>query len=123
MSVTPPSGWRGPAGGCRDGFDTVVRAIESADRDWLGVYVETWQHLRTDPKRLEQATRRSQQDERFLDWVRECQVAGELRADVDAVELARFMSVVVDGLVLRRSLGLPVHGDPMLRLVHTGIDP
>ena len=98
-------------------------AIENADRDWLGVYVETWQHLRTDPTRLEQATRRTQEDERFLDWVRERQDAGELRADVDAVELARFMSVVVDGLVLRRSLGLPVHVDPVLRLVHTGIDP
>ena len=106
----------------KEGFDTVARSIEDVDAAWIGVYVETWQQLRTDPSLLEQATQRAPEDERFLNWVRERQSAGELRDDVNPVDLARFMAVVVDGLVLRRSLGLPVAADAVLQLVHSGID-
>jgi AcrR family transcriptional regulator len=104
------------------GFDAVARWVETADPDWLGVYVETWQQVRTNPKLLEQAMRREPEAEQFLDWVRGEQQAGRIRGDVDAVEIARFMSLVLDGLALRRSFGLPLDVRPLLELVHGGID-
>ena len=58
----------------------------------------------------------------FLDLVGRLQTDGELRDDLAAIHLARFLSIVIDGLAVRRSLGLPTDSDAILRLVHGGID-
>ena len=82
------------------GLAGVVRAIADEDPDWLGTYLEVTRH-----------TRRARR-------------AGELRDDVPASALARFLGIFLDGVFLQRpTIGLPRDMGPVLQIVEEAVAP
>ena len=109
-----------------DGFTALLRSILAEDPDWLGVFVESARRLRTDAafrKRWEE--RDPELDRRLSERLEELQAAGELRDDVSAETLGRFMGAVTDGLVTRLAAGFgpPPAVDELLSLVDQAIRP
>ena len=51
------------------------------------------------------------------------QTAGELRADLDPMQIGRFLGVVLDGLVMQRAAGFDPPTDVVLGLLHDALAP
>ena len=102
----------------------VIREIAAEDRDWLGVLFETEVRLHHDEdfvRRLESSTEHLR--EPMLEWFRERQRQGELRSDIDPVELGRFATIVVNGLALRVAGGDPTDAEVVVRLLDDALRP
>ena len=89
-----------------EGLEAVVREIIELDPDWLGVYLELIQRVRTDPEF------RARIEERQKDVipvnrarVEEAQRSGEFRDDLEPSELGMFVNLVLNGLALQRAQG------------------
>jgi AcrR family transcriptional regulator len=89
-----------------EGLEAVVREIIELDPDWLGVYLELIQRVRTDP------VFRARIEERQKDVipvnrarVEEAQRSGEFRDDLEPAELGAFVNLVLNGLALQRAQG------------------
>ena len=89
-----------------EGLEAVVREIIELDPDWLGVYLELIQRVRTDPEF------RARIEERQKDIipvnrarVEEAQRSGEFRDDLPPSELGAFVNLVLNGLALLRAQG------------------
>jgi AcrR family transcriptional regulator len=107
-----------------EGFESVVRWLGEQRPEWLGVYLEIARKLRTEPKLREAWEQRNPQVERLLlERLRELQERGEIRDDVDATEVARFLGVVLDGLALAGSVGVTTNVGPLLLLVESALAP
>ncbi len=106
-----------------EGLDAVLRAIASADREWLGVLIETESKLLHDPEFQKRITTPPEQRERLLDGFRERQTNGTFRGDLDAAELARFATIVINGLALRVAAGDPTDIDTVITLVNDALRP
>jgi TetR/AcrR family transcriptional regulator, transcriptional repressor of aconitase len=107
-----------------EGFGGVLRHIARERPEWIGVYFELTGMLRTRPELREQFLNRSPEvNLRLVAQVRELQRSGELRGDLDAEQLGRFMGIVLDGIVVAVAAGAPVDIDPVLRLVSSAIAP
>ena len=104
------------------GLDELIRQVDREHPDWLGVHLEAMHVIRTDPEIRERALTESEDLAGILRSIEDSQREGVLRADVPVRDLARFLSIVLDGLALRVSLGLPVEIESLLSLVHGGID-
>lgn len=102
-----------------EGYDEAVRAIVAEDPAWLGVYLESVRRLRTDPdfarRRQEAGAALSRAVEEAL---AKAQERGQLRGDLPAETLAKFLGVVVDGLAVRAAAGWATGAlEDILRLV------
>ncbi len=106
-----------------EGLDAVLRAIASADRDWLGVLIETESKLLHDPEFQKRIMTSDEQRERLLDGFRERQRNGTFRNDIDAAELARFATIVINGLALRVAGGDPTDIETVVVLVNDALRP
>src|SRR5262249_22551494 len=106
-----------------EGLDAVFRAIASADRDWLGVLIETESKLLHDPEVQQRIMTPPEQRERLLDGFRERQAEGTFRSDIDAAELARFATMVINGLALRVAAGDPTDVETVIALVNDALRP
>ena len=89
-----------------EGLEAVVREIVELDPDWLGVYLELIQRVRTDPEfhaRIEER----QKDVIPVNRARieEAQRSGEFRDDLEPSELGTFVNLVLNGLALQRAQG------------------
>ena len=89
-----------------EGLEAVVREIIELDPDWLGVYLELIQRVRTDREF------RARIEERQKDVipvnrarVEEAQRSGEFRDDLEPSELGAFVNLVLNGLALLRAQG------------------
>jgi TetR/AcrR family transcriptional regulator, transcriptional repressor of aconitase len=89
-----------------EGLEAVVREIIELDPDWLGVYLELIQRVRTDPEF------RARIEERQKDVipvnrarVEEAQRSGEFRDDIEPSELGAFVNLVLNGLAILRAQG------------------
>ena len=89
-----------------EGLEAVVREIVELDPDWLGVYLELIQRVRTDQEF------RARIEERQKDVipvnrarVEEAQRSGEFRSDLEPSELGAFVNLVLNGLALLRAQG------------------
>ena len=106
-----------------EGLDAVLRAIASADRDWLGVLIETESKLLHDPEFRKRIETTPDQRERLLDGFRDRQANGTFRSDISAAELARFATIVINGLALRVAAVDPTEIDTVVTLVNDALRP
>ena len=106
-----------------EGLEAVVREIVELDPDWLGVYLELIQRVRTDPEfhaRIEER----QKDVIPVNRARieEAQRSGEFRDDLEPSELGTFVNLVLNGLALQRAQGdEPPKVDLVVRLLEDAI--
>jgi AcrR family transcriptional regulator len=107
-----------------EGFGAVIRLMASENPDWLGVYFELTNKLRTDPVLREQwAQRNPELSEQLSARVKTMQQNGELRQDLPADALGQFLGLVLDGVVLQITAGYPPDPDALLKLVSAAIAP
>lgn len=103
-----------------DGFDALLEAVTEHEPDWLAVYLEFGRRLKADAGLRERwlAIAPPEARERSRGWIEEGQAAGELRSDVSADAIGKFLGVVVDGIVAQRALGFdPPESELVLRFV------
>ena len=106
------------------GLEQAVRATTSESRDWLGVLIEVETRLRHDEdfnRRLMEAHEPEQ--EKISAWFENEQASGRLRADVHWLELARFATIVINGLAIRIVAGDPFDVETTLRLLNDALAP
>ena len=103
-----------------DGFDALLEAVTEHEPDWLAVYLEFGRRLKADEGLRERwlAIAPPEARERSRGWIEQGQAAGELRSDVSADDIGKFLGVVVDGIVAQRALGFdPPESELVLRFV------
>jgi TetR/AcrR family transcriptional regulator, transcriptional repressor of aconitase len=107
------------------GFEEVLRTLLSEDPAWLGVYFEVGRRLRTDERFRERWSNRTPDFEQQLaERLQRLQEAGELRTDVGWKTIARFMSIVADGLAIRRATGFQTDdADDLIELAAEAVRP
>ncbi len=107
-----------------DGFRAALEAIAEEDQAWLGTMLESLARARTDARLRElveakEAELRAHREERLARLQEQ-----PLREDVSIESVAQFLSLVANGLALRRASGDPLPDlDELMRLVETGIAP
>jgi TetR/AcrR family transcriptional regulator, transcriptional repressor of aconitase len=106
------------------GYPALLETIVREDPDWLAVQLEAFRRLRTDSafrRRVaaQEAELRTGSKER-LERLRE----QGLRGDVPLEAAAVFLSLVANGLAMRRTGGDPLPDlDTLIQLVETGVGP
>jgi TetR/AcrR family transcriptional regulator, transcriptional repressor of aconitase len=106
------------------GLRAALEEVVTMDADWLTVQLESTRRVRTDPKfrrhvEAKEAELRAGSDER-LAKLRELGV----RDDVPIEQAGMFLSLVLNGLALRRTMGDPLPDlDTLVELVDSGIGP
>ncbi len=102
------------------GWETALREVAADDPDWLGVYLEVARKLRTDPEfRMRHEARTSEElAPPLLDHVRAQQEDGVLRSDRPAEQLAGFIGLVANGVVVQMATGEPIRNmDALIEFV------
>ena len=89
------------------GIEGLLEAVTKDDPDWLAVYLEFGRLLRADPTLRARWQKNASEDARgrAKAWIAEGQADGRLRRDLEPGEIARFLGVIVDGVVVARALG------------------
>ncbi len=105
------------------GLVQVMRDLRDRDPGWLGSQLEVSRRLRTDPafrRRWAARTRKlTVAAQARLERQRD---AGQLRDDVPVETLVAFLTLVLDGLVLHRAMGMStVDVDAVLDLVEAAV--
>jgi len=105
------------------GLVEVMRGLRDRDRGWLGVQLEVARRLRTDPEFHEKwKAKLDRIDDVTVARLRRQQAAGVVRDDVPAERLARFLRLVLDGLVLHLATGLETDDlDALLDLTEAAV--
>jgi len=106
------------------GVDAAVRAMAAEDPAWLGVLLEAHARLRHDPeftRKLDEAYETA--SPRLGPWIEARQVDGTFRDDVEAADLGRYVSIVLNGFALRVLAGEEFDVDALLRLVNDALAP
>jgi TetR/AcrR family transcriptional regulator, transcriptional repressor of aconitase len=106
-----------------EGLDAAVRAMAAEDPAWLGVLIETQSKLRHDPEFVRRLEAAYEEAPRIGPWFEERQRDGTFRRDVPAAELARFVSMVLNGLALRVAAEEETDVESLLSLVHDALMP
>lgn len=104
------------------GLDAAFRALAAEDPEWLAVLIETQSRMRHDEdfvKRLE--TKAADAGPRIQEWFQREQEAGRLRADLEWLEVGRFVTSLLNGLALRVAGGDPFDIETMLVLLNDAI--
>jgi TetR/AcrR family transcriptional regulator, transcriptional repressor of aconitase len=104
------------------GLDETVRAMARESPEWLAVLIEVESRLLHDADfgaRLDALT--AGEGQRMFDWFAERQADGTFRDDTDAKELARFATMVINGLALRVASGDPFDVETTLRLLNDAL--
>lgn len=107
-----------------EGLRAALEAIVQEDADWLAVQLEATRRVRTDPEfrkhvEVKEAELRAGRDER-LTRLR----AQGVREDIPLDQTGIFLSLVANGLALRRTMGDPLPDlDLLVKLVETGVAP
>ncbi len=110
------------------GIEAVLRAIATADRDWLNVVIETQVRLRHDPElerrmvALEQRVERDQKTP-MLASLERAQADGLLRTDLGLDDIVDFVQILINGLALRIAQGDPMSIDAFVDLVTDALRP
>jgi TetR/AcrR family transcriptional regulator, transcriptional repressor of aconitase len=107
-----------------NGVDAAVRAMAAEDPAWLGVLLEAHARLRHDPeftRKLEAAYETAAP--RLGPWIEERQADGTFRDDVEAVDLGRYIAMVINGFALRVLGGEETDVEALLRLLNDTLAP
>lgn len=106
------------------GLEAAIREVAAESPEWMAALIEIESRLRHDAD-FERRFLEAHEPERdtIADWFREQQDAGTFRGDVDAVELGRFATMVINGLALRIASEDPVDVDSVLQLLRDAVAP
>ena len=98
-------------------------ADPAAERSWLGTRLEVSRRLRTDPEFRERWSAHSAALSRATrDRLERQAAAGTLRDDVPVPVLARYLELVLEGLISHLAMGLPADDlGPVLDLVEAAV--
>ena len=106
------------------GLDEAVRAVAAESPEWLAVLIETESRLRHDEDFVRRFEAKAEDvGPRIREWFAARQADGTLRGDISYVELARYVSAVINGLALRVAIGDPFDVEVMLRLLNDAVAP
>ena len=89
-----------------EGLEAVVRAVLELEPAWLGVYLELFRRIRTDPdfkRRIEERQEAVVPVNRAR--IEQAQRDGELRDDLEPREIGVFVNLVLNGLALQVAQG------------------
>jgi AcrR family transcriptional regulator len=106
------------------GLDAAFRVLTAENPEWLAVLIETEGRMRHDEdfvRRLKEKV--ADAGPRIQEWFQSEQDAGRLRADLEWLEIGRFVTSLLNGLALRVASGDPFDVDTMLVLVKAAIRP
>jgi AcrR family transcriptional regulator len=106
------------------GWDAALREVAAEDPDWLGVYLEITRKFRTDPdfRRAHEARTAEELAPELLKRVRSQQESGALRGDRTAEQLAGFIGLVANGMVVQLAAGDPIRNmDALIELVGSAV--
>ena len=106
------------------GFRALLEEIAHEDPDWLGVQLEAARRVHTDPAFEELvANAEAKLREHRQDRLDRLEAQG-VRGDVPLESTAVFLSLVANGLALRRTMGDPMPDlDALAELVERGVAP
>jgi AcrR family transcriptional regulator len=107
------------------GLDATLRHLTTESPDWMAVYFEILRHLRGDPERMQEFTKRGGEgrEEQVKAWLRDLHSSGVFRDDLTLEDIVGFINIVANGAALARSLDQPIDAEALIKLVHGGIDP
>ena len=104
------------------GFRALLEEIVHEDPDWLGVQLEAARRVHTDPAFEELVAHAEAELEEHKEERLERLAAQGVRDDVPLQAVAIFLSLVANGLALRRTLGDPMPDlDVLAELVERGV--
>lgn len=106
-----------------EGLEALLRTIAAADPEWLKVLIETEAKLLHDPGFQERIASSAEERSRVFGFFERAQAEGRMRSDVSPEDLARFTTMVVNGLVLRVAGGDTTNVDTVVALVHDAVRP
>lgn len=106
-----------------EGLDAVLRAVADENPEWLAVLIETESKLLHDPVFRERMVTPPEARERLLESFRSRQRDGTFRDDVSAEDLARFATMVLNGLALRVAGDEVTNVESVLTLVNDALRP
>ncbi len=106
------------------GFRALLEEISHEDPDWLGVQLEAARRIHTDPA-FEELVRDAETELRAHRQDRLDRLAAQgVRDDLPLEATAVFLSLVANGLALRRTMGDPMPDlDVLAELVERGVAP
>lgn len=106
------------------GLGEGLREIANADPQLLAVLFETQVRLLRDEEFVRRLEKTSEELRPALEaWFDEQRESGALRTDIDWTDLARFATMVTNGLGLRIVLGDPTNVDSVVRLLEDALRP
>ena len=105
------------------GLDEALRAMKRESPDWLGVLIEAESKLRHDPEFVRRMEARSGESGRIVEWFEARQADGAIRGDVSPVELARYATMLLNGLALRVAGQDPVDVEATILLLNDALRP
>ena len=107
------------------GLGDALREIANASPELLEVLFETQARLHRDEdfmRRLEEASEEELRPD-LETWFEEQREKGAFRTDIDWADLARFATIVTNGLALRVAIGDPTDVDTVVRLLEDALRP
>ncbi len=105
-----------------EGYRALLEAITHEDPDWLGVQLEAARRFRSDEAFRKEVSEAEDQLMQEKDVRLERLRAQGYRGDVDIHTIAVFLSLVANGMALRRTLGDPMPDlDALAKLVDGGV--
>jgi AcrR family transcriptional regulator len=107
-----------------DGLGEVLRAVAGENPELIAVLIETEMRMRRDEdflQRMEAISR--EQLPAFEAWFEEQRDRGVFRADIDWQHLARFATMVTNGLALRVAGGDETDVETVVRLLEDALRP
>jgi AcrR family transcriptional regulator len=106
------------------GLAGALRAVAAENPEWLAVLIETESRLRHDEEFVARfEAKAADVSPRIRDWFVQAQADGTLRSDVDALEIGRFVTSIINGLAIRVASGDPFDVEVMIRLLNDAVAP
>jgi len=106
------------------GLAEALREIAGEDPEFLAVLIETHSRMRQDEDFVRSMTEASEELGPELEsWFRDAQERGALRADIEWKHLARFATLVTNGLAMRVAGGDETDVETVIRLLDDALGP
>jgi len=108
------------------GWEATLRELMQEDPDWIGVYMEMSQKIRTDPdfRRKHEARTQTELAPPLVEHVRAEQERGALRDDKPAEQVAGFIGLVANGVAVQLGSGEPIRNvDALVEFVRSAVEP
>jgi AcrR family transcriptional regulator len=106
------------------GLADALREIAGEDPEFLAVLIETHSRMRHDEDFVRSMTEASEELGPPLEaWFRDAQKTGVLRDDIEWSHLARFATLVTNGLALRVAGGDEIEVETVIQLLEDALGP